>query len=63
MLGNNPISEWKGAQHGHGPTNHFDALLEYGAGGAFGVTGDYMYRDYVPWRLYDGIWGLFRVTP
>ena len=59
----NPISEWKGVQHGHGPTNHFDALLQHGAGGAFGITGDYMYRDYAPWRLWDGLWGIFRVTP
>jgi len=63
VLGNNPISEWKGVQHGHGPTNHFDALLQNGAGGAYGIIGDYMYRDYAPWRLWDGLWGIFRVTP
>jgi hypothetical protein len=60
---NNPISEWKGVQHGSGPTNHFDALLQHGAGGAFGITGDYMFRDHAPWRLWDGLWGIFRVTP
>ena len=60
---NNTFSEWHGSQHGHGPTNHFDALLQHGAGGAFGITGDFMFRDYANWKLYDGIWGIFRVVP
>jgi hypothetical protein len=63
VQGNNPLSEWHGSQHGHGPTNHFDALLQHGAGGAFGITGDYMIRDYANWKLYDGLWGIFRVVP
>ncbi len=62
-IGDNQLSEYKGAHHGHGPTNHFDILLQNGAGGKAGVTGDYMYRDYVPWMLQGGIWGILRVTP
>jgi len=60
-LGANPLSEWKGTLYGHGPTNHFDALLKNGAGGKFRVTGDYLYRDYVPWYFDNGLWGIFRV--
>jgi hypothetical protein len=63
ILAHNPISEWKGALWGHGPGNHFDALLRRGAGSAFHVTGDYMWRDYMSWRLSDGIWGILRVIP
>jgi manganese oxidase len=61
VIGDNPLSEWKGVQYGHGPTNAFDVLPRNGAGGAFGVTGDFMYRDYVSWYLANGIWGLLRV--
>ena len=32
-IGNNPQSEIEGARHGHGPSNHFDAVLLNGAGG------------------------------
>ena len=60
-LGSNPLSEWKGVEYGHGPTNAFDAILENGAGGAFGVVGDFMYRDYASWYLANGLWGLMRV--
>jgi hypothetical protein len=63
LLGNNPKSEWGGSAMGQGPGNHHDALLRNGAGGAFRVPGDYLYRDYVPWLFDDGLWGLFRVAP
>jgi hypothetical protein len=62
QLGTNTKSQWKGSLYGHGPTNHFDALLKNGAGGKFRVTGDYLYRDYVPWYFDNGLWGIFRVT-
>ncbi|MEO1085965.1 MAG: hypothetical protein AAFY88_17135, partial [Acidobacteriota bacterium] len=61
VQGDNPASEWKGVEFGHGPTNAFNVLVENGAGGAFQITGDYMYRDYVPWYLSNGLWGIFRV--
>jgi hypothetical protein len=59
--GDNQFSEWKGVEHGLGPTGAFNHLLQGGAGGAFQVEGDYMYRDHVPWYLVDGLWGIFRV--
>ncbi|HEX2254448.1 MAG TPA: copper oxidase [Thermoanaerobaculia bacterium] len=61
VIGHNAQSEWKGAEYGHGPTNAFDVLLQNGAGGAFGIAGDYMYRDYVSWYLAGGLWGILRV--
>ncbi|HWM91601.1 MAG TPA: copper oxidase [Thermoanaerobaculia bacterium] len=62
-IGSNSESEWKGARGGHGPSNHFEAIPKHGAGSLFGVTGDYLYRDYPAWLLDGGIWGLFRVHP
>ncbi|MFQ5502237.1 MAG: hypothetical protein ACE5EQ_08030, partial [Phycisphaerae bacterium] len=61
VLGNNPDSEWTGSQH-VGPTSHFDLLLMNGAGGMFGVPGDYLYRTLAPDHFDAGIWGVFRVT-
>jgi hypothetical protein len=60
-LGSNAFSFWEGARMGHGPTNHFDILLRNGAGGAFAIPGDYLFRDQVGTGLDAGIWGLFRV--
>lgn len=50
-------AEWMGSQHGHGPSNHFDAVLMNGAGGAFGVPGDYLYRDQQSFMFDGGLWG------
>jgi len=61
LLGDNPLSEWKGTQIGHGPTNHFDVLLQNGAGGKFKVQGDYLFRDQASFYFDGGIWGLLRV--
>jgi hypothetical protein len=60
-IGNNPMSEWKGIQHGHGPSNHFDVDIFYGAGGRFRVIGDYLWRDRASFTFDGGIWGIFRV--
>ena len=62
-LGDNPLSEEKGFRDGLGPTGHWNMLLENGAGGLFGVPGDYMYRDLVPWYFASGLWGILRVEP
>ncbi len=62
-LGSNPLSEWKGAQYGIGPGSHFDFLLKHGAGGAFAVPGDYLYRTFQSFQFDGGIWGIFRVAP
>jgi manganese oxidase len=63
VLGSNPLSEWKGAQYGVGPGSHFDVLLKNGAGGAFRVSGDYLYRDQSSFTFDGGLWGIFRVIP
>jgi hypothetical protein len=61
-IGSNPLSQWVGSQEGHGPTDHWDIVPEHGAGGAFGVTGDYLYRDLAPFNFYNGAWGILRVV-
>lgn len=61
QIGDNPRSEWKGSQLGHGPTNHFDVDLFYGAGGRFRVIGDYLHRDRASFTFDGGVWGIFRV--
>jgi hypothetical protein len=63
VLGSNPFSEWKGAQYGVGPGAHFDLMPKNGAGGAFRVVGDYLYRDQGSFPFDGGLWGIFRVTP
>jgi hypothetical protein len=62
VLGSNTFSEWKGAQYGIGPGTHFDFLLKNGAGGAFQVPGDYLYRSLQSFQFDGGLWGIFRVT-
>jgi hypothetical protein len=61
VIGSNPLSEVKGAQFGVGPSNHSDAVIKQ-AGGAFGVTGDYLYRTFNSFQFDGGMWGIFRVT-
>jgi manganese oxidase len=60
-IGNNPLSEWKGSQAGHGPSNHFEVDIFYGAGGRFKVIGDHLYRDRSSFTFDGGIWGIFRI--
>jgi hypothetical protein len=62
-LGRNNFSFWEGARMGHGPTNHFDALLRNGAGGKFSIAGDYLFRDQAHPGLDHGLWGILRVLP
>lgn len=59
----NPLSEWKGAQFGIGPTFHDNFLLKNGAGGKGRVAGDYLYRTFSSTQFDSGLWGLFRVLP
>jgi hypothetical protein len=56
------LTEWKGSRSGHGPTNHFDLVIEK-AGGKNAVAGDYLYRSFPAPHVGSGIWGIFRVTP
>ncbi|HEV2802771.1 MAG TPA: hypothetical protein VGW12_20030 [Pyrinomonadaceae bacterium] len=62
VIGFKQDSPWHGSQFGHGPSNHFDVVLN-NAGGRFGVTGDYLYRTFQSFQFDGGIWGLFRVSP
>jgi hypothetical protein len=60
-LGSNKLTSWVGSQFGIGPGSHFDFLLKNGAGGRFGVQGDYLYRTFESFQFDGGIWGIFRV--
>ncbi|MGZ5442546.1 MAG: copper oxidase [Thermoanaerobaculia bacterium] len=62
-LGENPQSEFTGTFMGIGPSNHLDALLRNGAGGAFRVPGDYLFRTQQSFMLDGGLWGILRVLP
>ncbi|MEA2462712.1 MAG: manganese oxidase, partial [Acidobacteriota bacterium] len=62
VLGNNPRSQWTGTYMGIGPSSHFHSLLQNGAGGAFRITGDYLWRTQQSFMVDGGIWGLLRVT-
>lgn len=60
-IGKNPKSFWTGTQDQIGPSEHFDIVPDFGAGGAFRVTGDYLYRDMLPIHFMNGLWGIMRV--
>lgn len=62
-IGNNPISEFRGSQEGMSASNHFDIVLQNGAGGAFNIPGDYLFRDQASFLMDAGRWGLLRVQP
>ena len=59
-IGNNSMSQSQGSRDGFGPNISFDAVIEK-AGGAAGVTGDYLYRTFMGNNFSSGIWGLLRV--
>jgi manganese oxidase len=63
LIGNNPLSEFKGSQYGVGPSSHYEVIPVNGAGGARRITGDYLYRTQNSFQFDGGIWGIFRVTP
>ncbi len=63
VIGSNPLSEWKGAEMGFGPSYHFNAIPKHGAGGRFRVPGDYLYRTFSSFLFDGGLWGIFRVSP
>ncbi len=62
-IGSNPLSEFKGAVYGIGPSSHYEVIPVNGAGGARRVAGDYLYRTQESFQFDGGIWGIFRVTP
>lgn len=63
VIGNNLLSEVKGALYGIGPSSHYEVIPSNGAGGAHRVPGDYLYRTQESFMFDGGIWGIFRVKP
>lgn len=63
LLGSRLQSEYFGAMMGVGPSAHFNILPRNGAGGAFGVYGDYLYRTFQSFQFDNGMWGILRVIP
>ncbi|HEX6087314.1 MAG TPA: copper oxidase [Thermoanaerobaculia bacterium] len=63
VIGANGQSEWTGTFMGIGPSSHFDAVLEHGAGSAFRIPGDYLYRNQQSFMFDGGMWGILRVQP
>jgi hypothetical protein len=61
-IGDNPIAMYLGSQESVTPYNHFDIRIPQ-AGGAFGVAGDYLYRDQGSFGNTNGLWGILRVNP
>jgi hypothetical protein len=60
-FGLNPAALYIGAQESVLPAAHFSLWIP-SAGGANGVPGDYLYRDYAAFGNVGGVWGLLRVT-
>lgn len=63
QIGDNLLTTWIGSQEGLGPGNHWDFIPAHGAGGAFAIPGDYLFRDMAPKSFYNGSWGILRVNP
>jgi hypothetical protein len=66
VIAMNPSSEYQGFRAGWGATDRLNVILDDGitggAGGPFGVQGDYLYRlRDVNLQATNGMWGLFRV--
>jgi len=62
LIGENPFSMVIGGQGGLSTQTAENILPLHGAGGKFGVAGDYLYRDQASFGYTDGMWGLLRVT-
>ncbi len=61
VIGMNEDSNIIAVQDAHGPMSHWNIVPIYGAGGAFGVEGDFLFRDMNSVMFPSGMWGLFRV--
>ncbi len=60
-IGANPLAFYRGGQEGLAASQHFDFVPLHGAGGYFGVPGDYLYRDQASFGNMKGLWGILRV--
>ena len=59
-LGTNPQAKYMGGEEGMGHVfGHWPILFD--AGGTWGVTGDYLFRDYAPNGNRNGQFGILRV--
>jgi manganese oxidase len=59
-IGDNPMAMYLGGQQHVLPGAHWSFVFP-SAGGAFGVPGDYLYRDMVAGGNQGGFWGIVRV--
>jgi len=60
-IDDNPRSFVHGSQMGPNPGGHYDIVPLNGAGGRNHVRGDYLYRELMPGRFMQGLWGILRV--
>ncbi|MDI1479605.1 multicopper oxidase domain-containing protein [Polyangium sp. y55x31] len=63
VMGANPDALVIATQGGASVQTAHDILPLYGAGGKYGVTGDFLYRDEGSFGYTDGLWGILRVSP
>jgi len=59
-LGDNPIGFWLGGIESWFAGEHYEVVIP-SAGGANGVTGDYLFRDHMGLGNSQGLWGIVRV--
>lgn len=59
-IGENALAMHLGGQESLTPMAHFDLILPR-AGGTYGVTGDYLWRDHAGFGITNGLWALIRV--
>jgi hypothetical protein len=60
-FGPDPLSQVRATQGGISAMQHWNIVPEYGAGGLYGVKGDYLYRDNASFGWSSGLWGIVRV--
>ncbi len=61
-LGDNPIGFDLGGIESWFSGQHYEIVIS-SAGGSFGVTGDYLFRDHMGLGNAGGLWGIVRVEP
>jgi hypothetical protein len=62
VMGPNALSPIIATQGGSSVMQSYNIVPEYGAGGAYGVPGDYLYRDHASFLWSGGgLWGVYRV--
>ncbi len=59
-IGKNALAMHLGGQESLTPMAHFDLVFPR-AGGKYGVTGDYLWRDHAGFGITNGLWAIIRV--